>query len=138
MTTSAVRCRLDDLLAVLADRTGPRAAAVRAAGTDRSAGVRRTANLLQVSSAFGRAMESVDRARVRRAVDPHLGTAHEHAIAAAAEGYPFPTDLDRDPPVDGRSPPSRADLVRRAVAEGWPVDRFEAAPAAHPTRRETH
>ncbi|MHA6795614.1 hypothetical protein ACVGVM_19150 [Pseudonocardia bannensis] len=39
--------------------------------------------------------------------------------AAGAEGYPFPTNLDRDPPVDGLAPQSRADLVLRALDEGW-------------------
>ena len=43
----------------------------------------------------------------------------DHVIAASAEGYPFPTNLDSDPPVDGLAPPSQADLVRRALAEGW-------------------
>lgn len=113
-------------------------AVIHGAGTNRTADVRRTANLLQVSSAFGRAMESVDRARICRAVYPHLVAGrHEHAIAAAAEGYAFPTNLDRDPPVDGLAPPTQADLVRRAVAEGWPVPRFEAELVAHAERRET-
>jgi ectoine hydroxylase-related dioxygenase (phytanoyl-CoA dioxygenase family) len=113
-------------------------AVIHGAGTNRTADVRRTANLLQVSSAFGRAMESVDRARICRAVHPHLRPGHEHAIAAAAEGYAFPTNLDRDPPVDGLAPPSQADLVRRAVAESWDGPTFEAALAEHTTRRETH
>ncbi len=125
-------------------RTGDAAflnpAVIHGAGANRTAGVRRTANLLQISSAFGRAMESVDRARVCRAVHPHLrpGPEHEHAIAAAAEGYPFPTNLDRDPPVDGLAPPSQADLVRRAVAEGWSPEEFGDALADHARRRETH
>ncbi len=122
-------------------RTGDAAffnpAVIHGAGTNRTAGVRRTANLLQISSAFGRAMESVDRARVCRAVYPHLRPGHEHAIAAAAEGYPVPTNLDRDPPVDGLAPPSQADVVRRAVAEGWSPEEFEAALAAHGARRRT-
>ena len=128
----------------LALRTGDAAffnpAVIHGAGTNRTADVRRTANLLQVSSAFGRAMESVDRARVCRAVYPHLrpGHGHEHAIAAAAEGYPFPTNLDRDPPVDGLAPPSQADLVRRAVAGGWSAEAFEAALTDHSARRDTH
>ena len=45
--------------------------------------LRRIANLLQISSAFGRAMESVDRARICAAIYPAL-RAHpspEHAIA---------------------------------------------------------
>ena len=42
------------------------------AGTNVSADIQRVANLLQVSSAFGRAMETVDRDRVLRAVYPVL------------------------------------------------------------------
>lgn len=113
-------------------------AVIHGAGHNRSSDVRRTANLLQVSSAFGRAMESVDRARVCRAVYPHLRPGHEHAIAAAAEGYAFPTNLDRDPPVDGLAPPTQADLVRRAVAEHWTAEAFDAALTDHTTRRDTH
>jgi hypothetical protein len=81
-----------------------------------------------VSSAFGRAMETVDREAVSNALYPALlrrkteGADAEwldNVIAASAEGYPFPTNLDSDPPVDGLAPPSQADLVRRALAEGW-------------------
>ena len=114
-------------------------AVIHGAGHNRSAGIRRTANLLQVSSAFGRAMESVDRERVCAAIYPAL-RAHpepDAAIAAAAEGYAFPTNLDRDPPVDGLAPPSQADLVREALAEGWDDDRFRTALAAHAARRRT-
>jgi ectoine hydroxylase-related dioxygenase (phytanoyl-CoA dioxygenase family) len=99
-----------------------------AAGTNRTTDVRRMVNLLQVSSAFGRAMETVDREAVSNAVYPALLRRKadgadtqwlDHVIAASAEGYPFPTNLDSDPPVDGLAPPSQADLVRRALAEGW-------------------
>ncbi|MEU0603558.1 phytanoyl-CoA dioxygenase family protein [Streptomyces sp. NPDC006393] len=99
-----------------------------AAGANRSPDIRRMANLLQISSAFGRAMETVDREAVVNAVFPVLlkrkaeGVGEEwleHVIAASAEGYPFPTDLDSDPPVEGLAPPSQADLVRRAVREEW-------------------
>ncbi|GAB2330725.1 phytanoyl-CoA dioxygenase family protein [Streptomyces griseoincarnatus] len=98
-----------------------------AAGANHSADIRRAANLLQVSSAFGRAMETVDREAVVGAVYPVLlarkaeGASQqwlENVIAASAEGYPFPTDLDNDPPVDGLAPPSQADVVRRALREG--------------------
>jgi hypothetical protein len=43
----------------------------------------------------------------------------DNVVAACAEGYPFPTNLDLDPPVDGLAPPSQADIVRRAVREDW-------------------
>ncbi|WP_409468095.1 phytanoyl-CoA dioxygenase family protein [Streptomyces sp. HC307] len=96
------------------------------AGTNRSADVRRTANLLQVSSAFGRAMETVDREAIVNAVFPVLLKRRdegerwlENVIAASAEGYPFPTNLDSDPPVDGLAPPAQADVLRRALREAW-------------------
>lgn len=103
-------------------------AVFHAAGTNRTTDVRRMANLLQVSSAFGRAMETVDREAVANAVYPVLLERRargvdeewlERVVAASAEGYPFPTNLDSDPPVDGLAPPAQADLVRRALHEEW-------------------
>ena len=47
-------------------------ALMHAAGHNRSTGILRMANLLQVSSAFGRAMESVDRVRMCEALYPAL------------------------------------------------------------------
>jgi ectoine hydroxylase-related dioxygenase (phytanoyl-CoA dioxygenase family) len=97
------------------------------AGTNVSADIQRVANLLQVSSAFGRAMESVDRDRVTRAVYPGLldrkskglaESALHNALAAAAEGYPFPTNLDLDQPVEGLTPRSQAEIVGEALATG--------------------
>ncbi|WP_030380226.1 MULTISPECIES: phytanoyl-CoA dioxygenase family protein [unclassified Streptomyces] len=117
-----------------------------AAGANRSADVRRMANLLQISSAFGRAMERVDREAVVNAVYPVLlrrkaGGAGEEwldrVVAACAEGYPFPTDLDLDPPVDGLAPPSQADLVRRAVREEWPAEALREALTAAAGRRRS-
>jgi ectoine hydroxylase-related dioxygenase (phytanoyl-CoA dioxygenase family) len=126
-------------------RTGDAAffnpAVIHGAGHNRSADVLRMANLLQVSSAFGRAMESVNREAMCLALYPALRTrgadAAGNAIAAAAEGYAFPTNLDRDPPVDGLAPPSQADLVRRALEEGWDHDTFRTELAAWSERRRT-
>ncbi|MFJ5726897.1 phytanoyl-CoA dioxygenase family protein [Streptomyces paradoxus] len=117
-----------------------------AAGTNRSADIRRMANLLQVSSAFGRAMETVDREAVSNAVYPALlkrkaeGADQawlEHVIAASAEGYPFPTNLDSDPPVDGLAPPSQADLLRRALREEWTPEALRAELRTGAERRES-
>ncbi|WP_394831356.1 phytanoyl-CoA dioxygenase family protein [Pendulispora rubella] len=104
-----------------------------AAGHNRSADIRRMANLLQVSSAFGRAMESVNRERMVNALYPVLlqrkaagaGALH-NVIAASAEGYPFPTNLDRDPPIGGLAPASQAELVSRALDEGWEPARLRS------------
>src|SRR4051794_15498229 len=113
------------------------------AGTNVSADIQRMANLLQVSSAFGRAMEQVDRGRVVDAVYPALrasglGTqALANAVAASAEGYPFPTNLDLDQPVDGLTPVTQAELVHRALAEGWEPAALTAAIEDYTARRRT-
>jgi ectoine hydroxylase-related dioxygenase (phytanoyl-CoA dioxygenase family) len=121
-------------------------AVFHAAGTNRTADVGRMANLLQISSPFGRAMEFVDRRAMTQAVYPVLRRrlaagmprrAVDNIIAATAEGYPFPTNLDRDQPVDGSTPPSQADVVRRALDESWTVDRLSEALDAHDRRRQT-
>ena len=66
-----------------------------------------------------------------------LGAAElDAAIAACAEGYPFPTNLDTDPPVGGLAPPSMADVMRRALNEGWTTARFaQALPTSRRDRR---
>lgn len=116
-----------------------------AAGTNRSHDIRRMANLLQVSSAFGRAMESMDRRRMSATLYPALqamradGRMSEpralDAIAACAEGYPFPTNLDRDPPVGGLAPKSQQTLMREAFLAGQPADAFTAALDAQAEKR---
>lgn len=120
-------------------------ALLHAAGTNRSADIRRMANLLQVSSAYGRAMESIDRTRMTSALFPALrrmsgtGSLSEagtgNALAACAEGYAFPTNLDRDPPLGGLAPKSQQDLTRQALAEGWSDAAFNEALAAQSARR---
>jgi ectoine hydroxylase-related dioxygenase (phytanoyl-CoA dioxygenase family) len=99
-------------------------AVMHGAGTNRTTDRFRLVNLFQVSSAFGRAMESVDRARMSRAVFPVLrqgapGIDTANVIAATAEGYPFPTNLDRNPPIGGLAPRTMADFLAQAVREGW-------------------
>jgi ectoine hydroxylase-related dioxygenase (phytanoyl-CoA dioxygenase family) len=113
------------------------------AGTNHSADVRRMANLLQVSSAFGRAMESVDRTAMVRALYPVLlerqaagedGRLLRNVVAASAEGYAFPTNLDRDQPIGGLAPETQAELVCRALDERWPAATLEAESSAQAAR----
>ncbi len=118
-------------------------ALIHGAGENRTTDIRRMVNLLQVSSAFGRAMESVDRERIVLAIYEELRDADDPeaadlALRAAAEGYAFPTNLDQDPPVGGLAPESQADLVRRALRDGWTRDEVAAALAAHADKRRTH
>ncbi|HBF26959.1 MAG TPA: phytanoyl-CoA dioxygenase [Actinobacteria bacterium] len=103
------------------------------AGENVSDDVRRLGNLLQISSAFGRAMESIDRARMIRAIYPSLvkwkasGASEadlQNVIAASAEGYAFPGDLDSHPPSGSEPPPAQSDLVAIALSEEWPPSRL--------------
>ncbi|MEG3115260.1 phytanoyl-CoA dioxygenase family protein [Salinicola sp. 4072] len=101
-----------------------------AAGANRSQDRRRMANLLQVSSAFGRAMESVDRQRLIQASYPALRERFAREglsvcvrafIAAVAEGYAFPANLDNSPPRGGMAPDTQQQLLERALHENWPT-----------------
>lgn len=102
-----------------------------AAGANRSKDVVRMVNLLQVASPFARHMEQVDRTTMCLALFPHLAGLGEAertaAIAAAADGYPFPTNLDLDPPVGGLAPPTQQDLLAQAVREKWTQAAFKTA-----------
>ncbi|CAN7486234.1 phytanoyl-CoA dioxygenase family protein [Rhizobium sp. LjRoot258] len=114
-----------------------------AAGTNRSTNIKRVANLLQVSSAFGRAMETVNRERMSARLFPALkrmkGNLSEgeigNAVAACAEGYSFPTNLDRDPPIGGLAPKTQAQLMHTALQENWDDARFTSALAQQSERR---
>ncbi len=116
------------------------AALMHGAGANTTADFQRINNLLQVSSAFGRTMETLNTDLTTLAAYPHLlkiddERRRENVIAAACEGYAFPTNLDEDPPVRGLAPPSQADTVRTAVGERWPIERLHKELEAHKTRR---
>ncbi|AWB50065.1 phytanoyl-CoA dioxygenase [Gemmobacter aquarius] len=112
-------------------------ALLHAAGTNRSEGIRRMVNLFQVSSAYGRAMETVDRRAMCKVLYPVLRAAKGDgtltdgqiacAVASAAEGYSFPTNLDRDPPLGGMAPKSQAKVVLEALAGDWEPAALAAA-----------
>lgn len=114
-----------------------------AAGTNRSKDIKRVANLLQISSAFGRAMETVNRERMSAKLFPALKalkgklSAGEiaNAVASCAEGYSFPTNLDRDPPLGGLAPKTQAQLMHEALAEDWSDDAFTKALAEQAARK---
>lgn len=105
------------------------------AGTNSSA-IRRIANLMQISSPFGRAMEAMDRSAMVRAVYPSLlamqaaGRPHrevENVVVATAEGYAFPTNLDSDQPIGSLAPPSQVDTVLDALAKNFTPEDLDIA-----------
>lgn len=120
-----------------------------AAGANQTADFDRMANLLQISSAFGKAMESVaslpvlgrcwdiltemyhssscqsngDKEDAEK--EPSLEVAS--LIRAIADGYPFPSNLDRRPPApSGMAPESEQDILVRGLKAGWTRERVVA------------
>ncbi len=117
------------------------------AGENRTGDVRRMANLLQISSAMGIPLEAVDRRRMVLATYPTMADRLAagvdpilvgHAVAATAQGYAFPTNLDRDQPIDGLTPPSMSDVVADGLEQGWSPAELARAIDAHAFRRQTH
>ncbi|MGY4641761.1 phytanoyl-CoA dioxygenase family protein [Pseudomonas sp. TE24901] len=105
-----------------------------AAGTNRTPDRQRMANLLQISSAFGKPMEALDRDRMMLAVYPVLlantaldASAVKAVIACTADGYSFPTNLDTDPPLHGLAPQTGQQLMVQALNERWSLAHFAAA-----------
>jgi len=94
----------------------------------------RIANLLQVSSAFGKPMESVDRSKMTKLIYPLLLAGKQAKLfspeetksvcASVVDGYSFPTNLDLDSPLAGSAPETVQGLIERALNEEWSVDRF--------------
>ena len=123
-------------------------AVFHAAGDNRTDDIHRFANLMQIGSGYGRSIEIVDRARMSKALYPHLVSLRrsgalddreiDNVIQVTAEGYPFPVNLDIDSPLSGMAPPSQQDLMRQALHENWPSERFENEMDTHSNRKRSH
>ena len=120
-------------------------AVFHAGGHNQTKDVQRVVNLLQVSSAMGRAMETVDRDKICRLVYPELlqdknkfsSSELNAVIASAAEGYAFPTNLDTDPPVGGLAPKSQADIMRESLEQGKASADFNVALDHYANKRKS-
>ncbi|CAA9963136.1 phytanoyl-CoA dioxygenase [Pyrenophora teres f. maculata] len=92
-----------------------------AAGQNDSADVMRSANLLQISSAFGKPMETIDTlpliattwdAMSKMYESDGLSAELEAFVSVVAQGYPFPTNLDRrTPDTAGMAPASEQEIL---------------------------
>ena len=100
-------------------------ALMHAAGENTTTDHHRLANLLQVSSAFGRVMESIDYVGLVNAVYPTLLAAKKNnslsteqlnnVVAACTDGYPFPTNLNTDLASGGLAPKTQRQCVIEAL-----------------------
>jgi ectoine hydroxylase-related dioxygenase (phytanoyl-CoA dioxygenase family) len=117
-----------------------------AAGSNVTSDIKRMANLLQISSAMARAMETMDRIDMSRSVYPVL-LARQAAgwssgqlscvVTACADGYAFPTNLDNDPPLGGLTPPSHLAITAQALADQLGPAEFGAQLDALVARRRS-
>ena len=121
-------------------------AVFHAAGTNQTQNVKRMANLMQIGSAFGRTLETVDRQQMSNSIYKTLqkrkaeGWSHNalrNSIAACAEGYAFPTNLDRDPPLKGLAPQSQADFVWQALVSDQSAEQLCKELASLAERQKT-
>ena len=123
-------------------------ATFHAAGENQTTDIQRFANLMQIGSTYGRSIEIVDRSRITLAVYNDLKRLLEagaitereadNVVAATAEGYPFPANLDIDSPLSGMAPPSQQDVLRQALAEGWNLAQLEQSIAKQNGRKRSH
>ncbi len=94
-----------------------------AAGTNQTNDFHRRANLFQVSSVFGKPMESVDLALIcellyeplKAQLDALTDTELDCLLSCISDGYPFPTNLDTDPPSDGMAPQTHRQLLQDSL-----------------------
>ncbi|MGK8504498.1 phytanoyl-CoA dioxygenase family protein [Nocardia asiatica] len=122
-------------------------AVMHGAGANHTVDIRRMANLLQISSGFARAAGTVHTEGIIAEVYPVLlrkisaesvdREYVDNVLAAAAEGYPFPTNLDRDRPIGSLFPESQLELTKRALDGGWSLDELRAALAEQAERRRS-
>lgn len=102
----------------------------------------RTANLLQVSSAFGKTMEKVNHVKVMEAIYSTLLSKDlsdeelQAIVAASGEGYSFPTNLDTDPPLGGLVPKTQQQLLLEALQQRCSAEEFSQQLDNHESKRK--
>lgn len=123
-------------------------AVFHAAGENRTTDIDRIANLMQIGSGYGRSIEIVDRTRMSRTLYPVLRQMVGDGkldpgqikciVAACAEGYPFPANLDIDSPLAGMAPESQQELMHRALDNNWSAHAFEKAIDVQQEKKRSH
>lgn len=116
-------------------------ALMHGAGANKSQDIQRLANLLQISSAFGKPMEVIDHDRIQLACYEQLklstfeGEAFDTLLTIMSDSYPFPTNLDRDVPDKSLTPVSSRELLQSAMVKRLEKTQYEALLADYRWRR---
>ncbi len=123
-------------------------ALMHAAGDNKTTDVQRFANLVQVGSAYARTMELLDKTRMSIAVYPALqqlqqtdgwnDTMTQYVVEATAEGYPFPANMEMEPPSNGLAPASQQDMLKHSLKEGDSLQVFRDKVMALQSLKRSH
>ncbi|MDV0601991.1 phytanoyl-CoA dioxygenase, partial [Raoultella ornithinolytica] len=90
----------------------------------------------------GKTMEKVNHVKVMEAIYPVLldkplnDEQLQAVVAASAEGYSFPTNLDTDPPLGGLVPKTQQQLLLEALQQGCTAEEFIRQLANHESKRK--
>ncbi len=112
-------------------------ALMHGAGENITTDIERCANLLQISSPFGVPMETVNHQAIQLACYAPLKALYNNQglrqneldalVTAMSHNYPFPANMDRDPPGHSLMPLSGRDLLIQALQEQWPKQKLADA-----------
>lgn len=104
-----------------------------AAGKNHTLDINRCANLLQISSPFGKTMESVDHIRImkkiyRKLLDKKIPMNEKYNVCKSiTDGYPFPTNLDTSVTVNGLLPLSQLDIIINSLDQNLSFEDFNTS-----------
>ena len=108
-------------------------AIIHAAGPNKTDNTERTVNLLQISSAFSKPMETVDRDKMSLSIYPTLLewkkkdtdiNTIKRVINAVADSYPFPCNLDLHPPLSNLMSETKSKKFLNALLAEYSLEEF--------------
>jgi len=118
-----------------------------AGGENSSKDINRSVNLVQVSSAFSKPMETVDLYKIIQTIYPQLlelyqgelitGLSLDTILTASCDSYSFPTNLDTDSPIGSMAPQTSKELTYEALIQNWDYVKFKEKLLEHKKRRQS-
>ena len=118
-----------------------------AGGENKTKNINRSVNLLQISSAFSKTMETVDLYKIILNIYPRLLELYKNdlieardldtILTASCDAYSFPTNLDTDSPLGSMAPQTAKDLSHEALIQNWNYSKFKEKLLEHKIRRQS-
>jgi len=116
-----------------------------AGGENKTKDINRSVNLLQISSAFSKTMETVDLYKIILNIYPKLLEQYKNGLieamdldtilTASCDAYSFPTNLDTDSPIGSMAPQTAKELSYEALIQNWDYSKFKEKLLEHKRRR---